>query len=71
MVSLSVSVETPNEDGGLEGSEATAISSLCSGCASVLLGQAIIRDTSLMMPLPERPIMSEEASEWGNDISLN
>lgn len=52
MVSLSTSVETPTEDGGLESSSATAISTLCSGCASVLLGQAIARDPSLMMPLP-------------------
>ena len=71
MVSLSVSVETPTEDGGLEGSEATTISSLCSGCAAILLSQAIMRDPGLMMPLPERPIMRKEDFEWENDISLN
>lgn len=50
MVNLSVSVETPTEDGGLESRDAITISSLCSGCASVLLGEAITRDPSLMMP---------------------
>lgn len=60
MVSLSVSVETPTEDGGLESIDATAISTLCSGCASVLLGQAITRDPGLMVP-HERETEDEEA----------
>jgi hypothetical protein len=62
MVSLSVSVETPTEDGGLESNEATAISTLCFGCASVLLSQAITRDPSLMMPPAEHgePEQAEE-----------
>jgi tetratricopeptide (TPR) repeat protein len=55
MVSLSVSVETPTEDGGLESIDATAISTLCSGCASALLSQAIARDPSLMMPREQEP----------------
>jgi tetratricopeptide (TPR) repeat protein len=67
MVSLSVSVETPTEDGGLESSDATAISTLCSGCASVLLSQAITRDPSLMMPLAEHA-EQEQAEE--EDLSL-
>jgi tetratricopeptide (TPR) repeat protein len=67
MVSLSVSVETPTEDGGLESSDATAISTLCSGCASVLLSQAITRDPSLMMPLEEHA-EQEQAEE--EDLSL-
>jgi Flp pilus assembly protein TadD len=62
MVSLSVSVETPTEDGGLESIDATAISTLCSGCASVLLGQAITRDPSLMMPLAQHA-EQEQAEE--------
>jgi Flp pilus assembly protein TadD len=66
MVSLSVSVETPTEDGGLESSDATAISTLCSGCASVLLSQAITRDPRLMMPLAEHA-EQEQAEE---DLSL-
>jgi len=71
MVSLSVSIETPTEDGGLEGSEATTISSLCSGCSAILLSQAVMRDPDLMMPLPEKSLMEREVSEWENDISLN
>lgn len=71
MVSLSVSVETPTEDGGLETSEATAISTLCSGCASVLLGQAITSNPSLMMPLPEHTKQEQdnkkEASPMNKD----
>jgi tetratricopeptide (TPR) repeat protein len=55
MVSLSVSVETPTEDGGLESSDATAISTLCSGCASVLLSKAIVSDPKLMMPRGQEP----------------
>lgn len=67
MVSLSVSVETPTDDGGLESSDATAISTLCSGCASVLLGQAITRHPSLMMPLAEHPEQEQPEEE---DLSL-
>jgi tetratricopeptide (TPR) repeat protein len=67
MVSLSVSVEAPTEDGGLESSDATAICTLCSGCASVLLGQAITRDPSLMMPLAEH---SEQEQAQEGDLSL-
>lgn len=59
MVSLSISVETPTYDGGLESSDATSISTLCSGCASLLLGQAITRDPSLMMPLSQRSEQDE------------
>jgi tetratricopeptide (TPR) repeat protein len=61
MVSLSVSVESPTQDGGLESSDASTISTLCFGCASVLLAQAITRDTGLMMPVPERA--EQEGSE--------
>jgi len=68
MVSLSVTVETPTEDGGIEGSESITISALCYGCASILLGQAIMHDPDLMMPLPERPIIGKEVFQWGNDI---
>jgi tetratricopeptide (TPR) repeat protein len=67
MVSLSVSVETPTEDGGLESSDATAISTLCSGCASVLLGQAITRDPRLMMPLAEHA--EQEQAEEGLSLT--
>jgi tetratricopeptide (TPR) repeat protein len=63
MVSLTVSVETPTADGGLESIDATAISTLCSGCASVLLGQAITRDPRLMMPLAEHT--EQEHAEGG------
>jgi tetratricopeptide (TPR) repeat protein len=66
MVSLSVSVETPTENGGLESSDATAISTLCFGCASVLLGQAITHDSSLMMPLAEHA----EQEDTEEDFSL-
>lgn len=59
MVSLSVSVETPTEDGGLESSDATAISTLCSGCASVLLSKAIVSDPKLMMPREQEPEVEE------------
>jgi len=50
MVSSSVTIETPTEDDELNVIESTAISTLCLGCASVLLSQAITRDPSLMMP---------------------
>jgi tetratricopeptide (TPR) repeat protein len=63
MVSLTVSVETPTEDGGLESRDATTISTLCSGCASVLLGQAITRDPSLMMPLREHTQQDQAEEE--------
>lgn len=63
MVSLSVSVETPTEDGGLEASDANAISTRCSGCASVLLGQAITRDPRLMMPPAEHPEQEQTEEE--------
>jgi len=66
MVSLTVSVETPTGDGGLESNDASAISTLCSGCASVLLSQAITRDPSLMMPLAQHADQ-EQAEE---DLSL-
>ena len=70
MVSLTVSVETPTEDGGLESIDATAISTLCSGCASVLLGQAITRDPSLMMPLAQHA-EQEQAEEDPPPTSKN
>jgi len=71
MLSLNVSVESPTEDDSVELSEATAISTLCSGCAAILLGQAIMHTPGLMMPLPERSTMTKEAYEWEDDISLN
>jgi len=70
MVSLTVSVETPIGDGGLESNDATAISTLCSGCASVLLGQAITRDPSLMMPLAQHA-EQEQAEEDPPPTSKN
>jgi tetratricopeptide (TPR) repeat protein len=63
MVSLSVGVETLTEDGGLESSDATAISTLCFGCASVLLGQAITGDPSLMMPLAKHAEQDDTEEE--------
>jgi len=71
MVSLSVSVETPTEDGGLNGREATTISSLCSGCASILFSQAIMRDPGLMMPraLDTEDDEEEDVEEETNEES--
>jgi len=60
MVSLSVSIDTPTEDGGLESSGATAISTLCSGCASILLSRAIVSDPELMMPHEQEPEDEDE-----------
>jgi hypothetical protein len=66
MVSLTVSVETPTEDGGLESIDATAISTLCSGCASVLLSKSIVSDPKLMMPREQEP-EDEEIEEIDED----
>lgn len=66
MVSLTVSVETPTEDGGLESIDATAISTLCSGCASVLLTKAIVSDRKLMMPREQEP-QDDEIEEIDED----
>jgi hypothetical protein len=70
MVSLTVSVETPTEDGGLESIDATAISTLCSGCASVLLSKSIVSDPKLMMP-PEQGVRDEENDEVDIDKETN
>jgi len=50
MVSLSVTFETPTDDDAVEVTEAGTVSTLCQGCASVLLCRAITRDPRLMMP---------------------
>ena len=65
MVSSSVTVETPTEDGELDVIESVGISTLCTGCASVLLSQAITSDPSLMMPLEQ----DSGILEYDDDIS--
>lgn len=66
MVSLSVSIETPTDDDSLQATDSTAISTLCFGCALVLLSQIITRDPSLMMPLPEG-VLREDYEEQQKD----
>lgn len=55
MVNLSVTVEIPTEDDTLHVIDATALSTLCLGCASVLLTKAIVCDSTLMMPREKEP----------------
>ncbi|MFC1904884.1 hypothetical protein ACFLXT_03890 [Chloroflexota bacterium] len=50
MFNLSVSLDTPEEDGSLKVMESMAVSSLCFGCTSVLLSESIILDPNLVMP---------------------
>jgi len=50
MVSLSLTLESPTDDGAVEITEAGTVSTLCQGCAAVLLSRAITRDPRLMMP---------------------
>lgn len=63
MVNLSVTVETPTEDDTLQVAEATTVSTLCQGCAAVLLSQAITRDSSLMMPPPHKSRGEDDEGE--------
>jgi len=72
MVSSSVTMETPMEDDSLDVIESIGISTLCLGCASVLLSQAITSDPSLMMPLAQETeidgieVFDEDESEEVN-----
>jgi len=50
MLTVSVSVETPRDDGSIDGVESYAISSLCFCCASVILTEAVV-DKGLTMPI--------------------
>jgi hypothetical protein len=49
MVTIAVNSETSNQDGSVECTESSAISSLCFGCASVLITEAVI-DKKLTEP---------------------
>ncbi|PIP48587.1 MAG: hypothetical protein COS87_02865 [Chloroflexi bacterium CG07_land_8_20_14_0_80_45_17] len=51
MFTMSVSLETPEDDGTVNVNENYAISSLCLGCASVILVEAVL-DKKLTMPGP-------------------
>lgn len=51
MFTISVSLETPEEDGSVQVNENYAISSLCLGCASVILVEAVVAK-KLTMPGP-------------------
>jgi hypothetical protein len=70
VVNLSVTVETPTQDDVLEVIEATAISTLCPSCASILLSQAIARDPSLMMPPAQDLVEEVKKDEDGGEISV-
>lgn len=67
MVSFSIDLETPTEDNELKIIESVGISTLCTGCASVLLTQAITSDPSLMMPLEQ----DSGIVEYDDEISSN
>jgi len=70
MVNMCVSVETPTENGSLEYIEGTAVSSLCFGCASVLLSKAIVSDPKLMMPPAQDLVEEVKEEEDGGEISV-
>jgi len=61
MVSLSLTLENPTDDGAVEITEAGTVSTLCQGCAAVLLSRAITRDPRLMMP--HRASIQEQAKK--------
>lgn len=69
MHTVSASIETPTGDGSVNVVESDAISSLCSGCASVLLSQAVIAD-KLVMPLPSNEAHIKQ-SKQGDKASFS
>jgi hypothetical protein len=70
MVNLLVNVETLVEDRTLNVIESTAISTLCPGCASVLLSKAITSDSMLMMPREQESEEDDiEEIEEDNEIT--
>lgn len=68
MVSMSVSLEAPTTDDSIKNLESSAVSTVCFGCASVLLSEAFVADKLLMMPLAQDEKEEEEDIE---EISIS